>query len=261
MVSARKRGVEIFSFSFVDILATTIGVLLFILLIAVLNQSGMAKYADVVRRIEEAKAVRGRTERELENAKQELAQAEEDTRQALENSESSALADMAKEARRLASENEATGQENEQLRQQCRQLEDRRDALDKQRRAMRTRAAASGKKYMLPDAKEGSGEAVVHVDCRADGLTIMGTGLSDDKLKWRFCPKEQVKEDKGAFAELLNDLKKQHFDRVELKSGAVIEGEIARESDQSIAIKVPTKSGRGRRIASFRMSAVKRISR
>ena len=52
----RRRPIRLFSFSFVDILATTIGVLVFILLMAVLNQSGLVEYSQWTRKLEAAEA-------------------------------------------------------------------------------------------------------------------------------------------------------------------------------------------------------------
>jgi hypothetical protein len=261
MAPRRGRDVQLFSFSFVDILATTIGVLLFILLIAVMNQSGMAEYADVARQIEEAKAAEEQSQHALQTTESDLAEAQEATRRTLEQSGDAKPADLAKQARQISAENAKAKAANDASRRRIELLEIQREAQAKRRRAMRSATTASGKKYMLPQAKEGSNESVVHVDCRSDGVTIMGAALADDKLKWRFCPEADIAKADSAFGRLLVNLKKKHLDSVELKNGDVVKGKIVKESKRVIEVNIPKKGKRRTRRVKYPMGLVKRIVR
>ncbi len=174
----KKRGeVKLFNFSFVDILATTIGVLLFIMIMAVLNMSGMVARADAVK-----------TKHETKNKKVELEKQIADLLKKFK--------DLEKKKARLSSvkaTKNVTGRElqaqilreaNIRIKGEIAQLKDKIDELNlsiKDQDRKITDKADQIRRYktfshrMFPQSVGGSSATPVHVECRKDGVVILGT--------------------------------------------------------------------------------------
>lgn len=193
----RSRSVDIFNFSFLDVLACTIGLLIFIMVMVFILQTGGSVLADVTVVVQRRAQTRAELIHAAKNDEQ-LAEGLEQTLRTMPLAGPSALPaqrDRAVQVRDQAKAKFTVGQnalsEAEQDLQQARQLRTDRDrALADARRevdaakAQRDQAASEleeSKRKATPILKlEGAqGDAkdysVLHVDCQADQCVIVKT--------------------------------------------------------------------------------------
>jgi hypothetical protein len=204
----KSRSVQLFSFSFVDILATTIGVLLFILLMAVVNQSGLVEHEMRKRELEEAKAAAAAAEQAERDAEAKFRKARERVKRATSQVPPDAAA-TAKQAEALADENAALAAKNDAARKQVNALSDQQAELRVKLARFRRELARpeDTNRYVLPKAREGSSKVAVHVDCRADGLAIIGSTVAGGGERRAFCPADRIGSGRSVFGRLLSRLK------------------------------------------------------
>lgn len=220
MAVRRRRQVELFSFSFVDILATTIGVLLFILLMAVLNQSGVTEYAKMAKKVKSAETQREEAARQVKEAEEALRKALDETRRARENA-SGRAAGFAMQAQEMAAEREKQRAANEAAQARIRALKAQKDELEKKNKSLsqtlqaqqaqaqtQTQTPAATGLQMLPKAKGGAEGVAVHVDCRKDGLVILGSDVTSGDGQREFCPLGEIPSSNSAFGKLVQRTKR-----------------------------------------------------
>lgn len=202
----KRRQIAIFSFSFVDVLATTVGVLIFILLTAVLNVSGVvtcsqwrrdAMEAESKRDLAElnaqtARSVYRRMSRRLEMARMALADTSESVREAQEHSAGN---------RKLQAENET-------LQAEVDRLAARRDSHRRQLAALKREGRSTGARHRLPLAVGGSAAVPVHVDCRKEGLVVLGTDVVGGRADRTACPVHQIANERGVFFHLVDRVRR-----------------------------------------------------
>ena len=193
----KRRQIAIFSFSFVDVLATTVGVLVFVLLTAVLNVSGVvtcsqwrrdameaeSRHNDAERNARAARRVYRRMSRRLETARMALADASESVR----------------EAQKRSSENRQLQAENEALRAEVDRLTTRRDSHRRQLATLKRGGRSTGARHRLPLAVGGAAAVPVHVDCRKEGLVVLGTDVVAGRADRTACPSRQIADERGVF--------------------------------------------------------------
>jgi len=244
----KRRGVSLFSFSFVDILATTTGVLLFILLMAVLNQSGFAAYqawSETLTRLESEQA---RAAEDAEKAKKECEAARNATAKARAKVRPIAAANI-EDVEKIEKKNAALEKEARVWRGRVEGLEKQRDALQGKIAGYREAMPKPGKVYVIPKTREEADDEPVHVDCRKDRLIILGTDLTADPSERRAVPLREIPRSGGAFGRLIGRLRRAPapvpFDTIRLTNGRVVRGRIMGETAGTVY--VAPRSGRGPR--------------
>lgn len=197
----KRRQIAVFSFSFVDVLATTVGVLIFVLLTAVLNVSGVVtrsqwrqdaldaelKHRDAELGARTTRSVYRRMSRRLEMARMSLADSSEAVR----------------DAQTASSENRRLQAENDTLRAQVDRLTARRDRQRRQQAAITREGRGTGSRCRLPLAVGGAAAVPVHVDCRKEGLVILGTDIVGGRADRTSCPRRRIADEHGVFRHLV----------------------------------------------------------
>jgi len=210
----KRRQVQLFNFSFVDILATTIGVLLFILIMAVLNLSGTVAHAEWTHQA----AVAGQQVADLAGqladaqAAHDQAVADHDAAMQAAAGDNHAIAGQVSD---LARRNRELDTANQALRDKLSQLQDQAAKLKGQRQALAAAAAeeapADAGHYILPQAHGGAKAIPVHVDCRADGLVIIGRDVKSPRAQRIAIPADAIAAPDSAFRTLVSQVAgKQH---------------------------------------------------
>jgi len=203
----RVREVQLFNFSFLDILATVIGVLLFILLMAILHQSGIADYAEWEQKLNEAQARASAAEEAEVQAKAAYEVARQET-QRVRNEATGEAAAMATEAGRLADASQALADQVAAAERRAKELKDRRERLAEQVANQQAAVENEGAEYRLPKAAGGAGASPVHVDCRKEGLVILGLDVTSGVTSREVCPVDDIEKPGGAYRRLIARVKK-----------------------------------------------------
>jgi len=204
----KRRDVNLFNFSFVDILATTVGVLLFILLMAILNQSGLAAHTFWTQQLEDAKAEARAATRAARDAQANYASARERARQASTRTRPQAAA-LARQAQRAADDNARRAAANEQTRKRILALKRSLRQLDADivRLQKTTARPTQGKRLMLPVADKATNKTAVHVDCQRQGLVIIGSKVDAGRASRTLCPASRILDPRSAFGSLLDAMR------------------------------------------------------
>lgn len=215
MARRRRKKASMFSFAFLDILATVVGVLIFLLLMGVLSQSGAVEASQWQRKYDEL-------DDELAEAQARAADARkryQDARAAAED----ARRELSGEAARVAGQAAAVQEENDGIEQEIRAARDRvgglegkitalehkKDQLEKER----DRLAQPGRPHMLPRAEGGARATPIHVDCRESELIIMGADVGDSSVKRIHVPADRIEDAGGSYSKLLDGITKRNARR------------------------------------------------
>ena len=207
----RRREVSIFSFAFLDILATTIGVLIFLLLLAAVDQSGIAEAQKLEQMLVHARTRSASAQQQVRQAEQELAQKRAAARAAQRE-----LSNLARPTPR-ASAGELLTKERARCRLQSQELERKIDAA-KQRLERANKNVAShqaalnnahgrGQTRHLPEAVGGADTIAVHVDCRKDSLVILGAQPGAWAAPRQTCPKDALASSTSPYQKLIAQVK------------------------------------------------------
>jgi hypothetical protein len=210
----KRRQVQLFNFSFVDILATTIGVLLFILIMAVLNLSGVVAHAEWAHQATVAGQKVDDLKGKLAGAQAAYDQAVADNTAAMNAAagDNSAIADqisdLARRNRELDTANQALRDKLGQLQDQAAKLKDQKQTLAA---ASEEDTPANAGQYILPQAHGGAKAIPVHVDCRADGLIVIGRDVKSPRSQRITIPSDAIAASDGEFRNLVAQVAgKQH---------------------------------------------------
>ena len=198
----RRRPIQVFNFSFLDILATTIGVLLFILLLSVLQQSG---WGDVVQWQEKLRQAQSDREDAVAAGQRAIAQ-QEAARRELEEARQAA-AGAATEAAALARESERIEARIKTTRDGMETLSARKSELERRTVELRASVDAPELERKLPKAAGGAEAEPVHVDCGNGALVIMGTDLTLPGRPRETVPISDIPRPDSAFGRLMRDVK------------------------------------------------------
>jgi len=193
--------VRLFNFSFVDILATTIGVLLFILLMAVVNQSGLLAHSRWTRAVARAKAGVAKAAEAEKEGKARYEAALERTKGAVAKIPPNAAA-VAKRAQEIAEQNTRLAAESRAVRNEVRTLRAGKAAAEREIARLK-KSESEGKRLKLPVAARKGNEVAVHVDCRRDGLVIIGSDPTKGAESRDRCPTRRIGDANSAFGRLL----------------------------------------------------------
>lgn len=206
----RRREPQLFNFSFLDILATTIGVLLFILLFAILDQSQATVVSELEERLKGLRRDAEESTAAVQEAREAYDKAWAETQEARKKASGSAES-MAATAQRMAEENRELAAQVQQLRGEIEGLTSRQKALEATLEEKQAMLDSPEGVHVLPKAKGGGRGQPVHVDCRKDGLVIHGLGGSDDEKI--FCKADDVEAENGALSDLLQRIERSQTPR------------------------------------------------
>lgn len=199
----RRREVQIFSFSFLDILATTLGVLLFILLFAILNRSGIGASAEWQKRLEGQRGEQVAVQRRAELAKRAHDQAVSETQEVRK----AGAGLSGNRAAEVAETNEALDRAIQETKNEIKGLEDRIASVRRQVDELEGGLRGSDKGVAkLPKAKGGGRGRPIHVDCQRDGVFILGADVEAEKESRRFCATDGINDAGNAFDQLIGDI-------------------------------------------------------
>ena len=259
----KSRDVQLFSFSFVDILATTIGVLLFILLMAVINQSGFVECSQWAKTVADTESERDQAARDVAQARAQYELAQKQTREAMEDMPPDAKT-AARKAQDLAEQNARLATSNRERQKKVAALQEQAAAVENRVQRLRQQPDTSGsRRYMLPKAEQRSNEIAIHVDCRSDGVVILGSDVSAANEGRETCPTDDIGKTNSAFGRLIKQLQQRpeaNPDTVRFKNGKVLRGKIIEETNNGIVLLRQT--GRGSRAKlPFKKSAIAEITR
>ena len=202
----RRRATSIFSFAFLDILATTIGVLIFMLLLGVVDQGGVLEAHKLEVELAAVNEQAASLERKALNAELDCGKARSAAVAAQQ--ELSAFART-----RSSAAHEAVG-ENAELREHIAELE--REIAEQERSRGRVSKAIAllkeeieetrlrGERLRLPVAVRGAKTIPVHVDCREEGVVVLGTRTGDDPFQRESCPLSRLRESNSPFMRLIS---------------------------------------------------------
>jgi len=199
----QRRSVQIFNFSFVDILATTIGVLLFVLLMAVLSQSGVAAYTKLLRTLEDVEQECTEAAGQVQEAKQDYEAAVEEGKKPPPETE-----DVLKRAASVEKKNQELADLLDEMQERVEELETQKQEAQ-ERIAEAKDAHPEGAKLMLPKAEGGARATAIHVDCRSNGLVILGTNVQTGKTQRQFCATDDIEKEGSHFRRLVKSVKGQ----------------------------------------------------
>jgi hypothetical protein len=203
----RKKSIQLFNFSFVDILATTIGVLLFIMLMAVLNVSGAVAHGEAKRELRGYEAEGRELTSEIAKAEAELegVKKDNDKKRRIAAGDDS---ELKSEIDGLANANQALEKGNAALTAKATEAEAKIKELEAEIEQAQASKSDSDKQFFLPKAEGGSSATPIHVECSSDGLTILGSDVEKGRDRRVFCPSNQVSSDKGSFGDLVKSVAK-----------------------------------------------------
>ena len=202
----KRREVLIFSFSFIDILATTIGVLLFIMLMAILNQSGITADSEMDEELKTARQKLANAEQSLHVAEQAFAKAWDDAQDARQHD--SGGAQRPSRAATLAEEIRAAETQNMELERRMANARKSAANLQNDIEARRNALGSVDGTAMLPKVKGGSAAKPMHVDCRPDNLLILGD-LNDPQGRLHtLCHLDNIKQPNSSFAQFVHRVKR-----------------------------------------------------
>lgn len=205
----RRRETTIFSFAFLDILATTIGVLMFIMLMAAFQQSGMteAQKLDDQLKAEQAKLAAAQ-----QRGKQ--AEAEYQGAAAAEKAAQEKLSDLASSSssgdRKAQAENVRLAGKAAQIEGKIAEAERRRKGSNQTLAALEVeaeRARGHGTRLRLPKAIAGASTTPVHVDCQSEKVVILGARTDEGLGQRQSCPRALLKQPDKPFVKLLGQVK------------------------------------------------------
>ena len=203
----RRRSVQLFSFSFVDILATNIGVLLFILLMAVINESGFAAYRQWTQAVKDAEAELAAMAPRISEAKARYQQAHAETIQEM-TKPIRGRGEIAQQVRYLTESNSKLNAKNQQTRQSIGSLEKEKENIADTAARIKSARPPDQKGYMFPKAREKTGAVAIHVDCRSDGLVVMGADVTVGVENRETCPTSRIASPGSPFMRLIDRLKR-----------------------------------------------------
>jgi hypothetical protein len=182
-----RARTEMFNFSFLDILATVLGVLLFILLFAILNQSELHKQSEEFERSH----LLGKASETLEEGRAEGEKAQ-DLRAEIEG--------ITPKIESLEKLHKSINEDIEELKEQCESREENIAALEKERERKK------GMGMKLPNASGGGRGEPFHIDCTKDGLILLGTNLEEGRDSRKRCSSGDIEKADGPFGKLLKDI-------------------------------------------------------
>ena len=201
---ATRRELQVFNFAFLDILTSTLGTLLFIFVMALVNQ------LDLVEQEALQKQLQG-LEGQLSQITSETDQAKRDYQAAVAQTDS-----LGKRTGGDAQKVAGLNTENAELDGKIKDLQGKTAGLtqeaDRLQEKINQRNATpeQGSKMMLPVAQSGSGNAVpIHVDCTKNGLIVLGAniaGKSSQGQRFSLSEKE-IQEANGPYHKFLSQIK------------------------------------------------------
>lgn len=202
----RRKSLKIFNFSFIDILATTIGVLLFIMLMAILKLSGAVTVSEQAKNAKVAKQKRDGLEKNIAQTREALEKLKKENKKKEEDIKVQDIGNWD-----LNSKIYMLGSVNNALEEKKRGFENKKDEIKAKlekleeviRKYRREIVEGTGSRGMLPVASNGAKGIPVHVDCRSDGLIILGADLSD-KSSRQHCPLDKISIAGSVFDKLLS---------------------------------------------------------
>jgi hypothetical protein len=227
---SRSRQIEIFNFSFLDILACTIGLLIFIMVMVFILQSGspVADAGEIVRRkSEEARhdqesarqdeVIAAQLERQLarihDSVKPDLriardAAAEQSNVRRAEYDEAVARLRVAEAELQtaLAERQHKSDLDLQQAQAQLREARERNDAA-KAALARVADAPVTERLHFLPSHKAGDGVEdfqVVHVDCRADAVVFLQSDAAGNMRETDRCPASDLADKDSVFQRIID---------------------------------------------------------
>jgi hypothetical protein len=186
-----------FSFGFLDILATTIGVLIFIMLFAALSHSGAPEVMELLAQEDELEQELQAAHQQVEQARREHENAKKATAKARE-----ALGQEASSIDRQAADLE---EENEDILHDIEDARRESDRLERQLEGLEDEPAGPA---VVPRARKKSRVVPYHVDCRESGLVLLGPNMEyrgNNRLRVKV---GNIDDNHGSYRRLLNRIKR-----------------------------------------------------
>ena len=108
-----------------------------------------------------------------------------------------------REAQQLSTENSRLQRENDALAAAVEQLTTQRDSQKRQLATLEREQRKAGARLRLPQAFGGAAAVPVHIDCRREGLVILGTDVAGGRAARRTCPRRMIARERSTFLELV----------------------------------------------------------
>jgi hypothetical protein len=192
-----KREIQIFNFAFLDILTSTLGALLFIFLLALINQMGLVAADKIIKQIEKAEA-------DLTNATVAAHAAFgnctnlQATIVGLEKNSSG----VTQQVVRVAATNQWLIGQITEIKDQTRSASNQVIILQQAISELQKQTPTSGKS-MLPTVIGKTDAIPCHVECNKTGLIILGEDVTRQATKRETCPLKQIETPGSTYRRLL----------------------------------------------------------